>query len=708
MNKPEDTSSFDTNAGWFDKPMRWAQLTLSEKDPVQYDVNFWLDFFKSAKCDAACISAGGCVAYYPSKIPFHFVSPFMKDRDCFGELYEGCRKQGMVVIARTDPHAIHQDAFEAHPEWAACTIDGKPRKHWADPDLWVTCALGPYNFDFMTEVHRELMHMYPVDAIFSNRWSGHGICYCENCRRDFMKECGFDIPQGVDPNDPAYRAYVVWYQDRMFALWDLWDQEIRKINSNARFIPNTGGGALSHLDMRRIGQRAETLYADRQGRRGLEVLWSNGKNGKEYRATMGRKPIAGIFNMGIVSPYRWEDSVQSNNEIRMHVADGVANGLRPWFTKFSGMVYDQRWLDTVKTMYNMYADWENYLRNEFPIANVGLVYSQRSSPYYGGKEARAKVEDPICGWYHAMVEARIPFEMVHDDLLDSDSIKPFKTLILPNIATLSETQCQQLRDFVTEGGSLIATYETSLYDEWGNHREDFGLADLFGAHYASGIESPMQNSYLNIEREADGTYHPILRGIENAGRIINGTKRVLINPDPLPGNIPLTLIPSYPDLPMEMVWVRVPKTDIPGVIIRKFGKGMVIYFPMDIDRTFWDVMCTDHGKLMANAVQVAVNWELPVNVEGPGIVEVTVWRQKKSMTVHLVNLTNPMMMKGPIRELFPVGEQIVRVHIPDDKNVTRVHLLRADITPAITQRDNVLIIRVPSILDHEVVAIDLE
>lgn len=708
MHASTDPSSFAATDGWFDKPMRWAQLTLTEKDPVQYDVKFWLDFFKDAKCDAACISAGGCVAYYPSKIPFHFVTPFMKDRDCFGELYTGCRKQDMVVIARTDPHAMHQDAFEAHPEWAACTIDGNPRKHWADPDLWVTCALGPYNFEFMTEVHRELMQMYPVDGIFSNRWSGHGICYCENCRRGFMKECGYDIPRGVDPNDPAYRAYVVWEQDRLFALWDLWDKEIRGINPNARFIPNTGGGALSHLDMRRIGERAETLYADRQGRRGLEVLWSNGKNGKEYRATMGRKPIAGIFNMGIVSPYRWEDSVQSNNEIRMHVADGVANGLRPWFTKFSGMVYDQRWLDTVKSIYNMYADWENYLRNETPIANVAMVYSQRAVPYYGGKESRTKVEDPICGWYHALIEARIPFEMVHADLLGSESISPYKALILPNIATLSDTQCQQLRDYVIEGGSIIATYETSLYDEWGNRREDFGLADVFGAHYAAGIESPMQNSYLNVEQESDGSYHPILSGLEKVGRIINGTKRVLVTVDPSLGNQPLTLIPSYPDLPMEMVWVRVPKTDIPGVIIRKLGKGTVIYFPMDIDRTFWDVMCVDHGKLMANAVKVGVNGQMPVYVDGAGIIEVTAWMQKKSMTVHLVNLTNPMMMKGPIRELIPVGEQVVRVQIPDEKHVTRVHLLRADIAPTVTQLESTLTIRVPSILDHEVVAIDLE
>ena len=34
------------------------------------------------------------------------------------------------------------------------------------------------------------------------------------------------------------------------------------------------------------------------------------------------------------------------------------------------------------------------------------------------------------------------------------------------------------------------------------------------------------------------------------------------------------------------------------------------------------------------------------------------------MTVHLVNLTNPMMMKGPLRELIAVGEQQVVVRLP--------------------------------------------
>lgn len=688
----------------FDRPMRWAQLTLVENDPIQYDVNFWLDFFKQAHCDAACLSAGGCVAYYPTRIPLHYRSRFLGERDAFGELYEGCRKLGMTVLARTDPHAAHDDVHVAHPDWIMVGADGNPVRHWADPELWITCAFGPYNFEFMTDVTREIVSLYPVDGIFSNRWSGHGVCYCEHCQRNFHAATGLDLPRDGEPD---MRAYLKWRENRLFELWDVWDNAVRQVAPHARFIPNSGG-AHGLLDMKRIGEKSEILFADRQARRGLMPAWSNGRNGKEFRATMGRKPIGGIFSVGVEEPYRWKDSVQSAAELQLFVADGVANGLRPWFTKFSGMIYDPRWLAPVADMYTMYHDWEDYLRNETPLARVGLVYSQQTWSNYGGKSANAKVEDHVQGMYHALIEARIPFEMVHDGLLDLEHTRQFKTLILPNVAALSDAQCQQLREFVHRGGGLIATYESSLYDENGDLRSDFGLADLYGASYAGGTEGPMRNSYLVVRSDPlTRVFHPILAGLETAGRIINGVKRVKVestSPYPAP---PLTLIESYPDLPMEMVWPRAPDSDIPEVYARHVSDGRVVYFPWDIDRSFWEVLSPDHGRLLANAVRWAANEEQPVTVTGPGVLDVTVWQQKQSLTVHLVNLTNPMMMKGPMRELLPVGEQSVNIRLPSCHGVARVRLLRAGIEPEVRYSPDAICVRVPSVLDHEVVAVDL-
>ena len=113
---------------WVDKPMRWAQLTLVEDDPGKFDLSFWLDYFHRTRSDAVCLSAGGCVAYYPTRVPFHHRSQWLGDRDVFGELVAGCRKLGMVVIARTDPHATYDDARQAHPAGSEVAFDAERKE----------------------------------------------------------------------------------------------------------------------------------------------------------------------------------------------------------------------------------------------------------------------------------------------------------------------------------------------------------------------------------------------------------------------------------------------------------------------------------------------------------------------------------------------------------------------------------------------------
>ncbi len=694
-------------ADWYDRPMRWAQLAFVEDDPGNYDPKFWLDYFRRIHADGACLSAGGCVAFYPTQIPMHYRSRWLGASDPFGDMAHGCRAMGMNVIARTDPHAVHRDIVDAHPDWIAVDAKGNQRRHESDADFWITCALGPYNFEFMTTVTEEIVRRYDVDGIFTNRWAGSGMCYCEHCRENFRAFSGLDLPRTNDPRDAARRQYIVWREQRLFELWRLWDARIKAIRPKAAYIANAGGGALSGLDMKTIGELAPTLFADRQARRGLMPPWANGKNGKEYRAALGRKAIVGIFSVGLEEEYRWKDSVQNGDEIRLWVADGIAQGLRPWFVKFNAKPIDRRWLPVVERMYVWHHANESYLRNERPLARVGMVYSQQTAEFHGGERARELVEDEALGFYQALIEARIPFEMVHDRLLDEAHLAAFRTLILPNIAALSEAQCGQIREFVARGGSVVASYETSLYDEWGEARRDFGLAELWGATFDGRREGPMRNSYLTLEKDpATGRYHPLLGGIEDATRIINGVHRVGVTLTGEGRAWPLTVVPTYPDLPMEEVFPRPAPRREAGVALREVGRGRVVYFPWDIGRTFWEVLDVDHGRLLANAVRWATNEAAPVTVEGAGVLDVSVWEQKNSMTVHLVNLTNPMMMKGPVRQVIAVPGQRVRVRVPAARKVSGARLLVAGRAAAYREERGVVEIETPAIGVHEVVALD--
>jgi hypothetical protein len=97
----------------------------------------------------------------------------------------------------------------------------------------------------------------------------------------------------------------------------------------------------------------------------------------------------------------------------------------------------------------------------------------------------------------------------------------------------------------------------------------------------------------------------------------------------------------------------------------------------------------------------------PVEVAGRGLVDVSIWRQQRSMTVHLVNLTNPMMMKGPLREAIPIGPLTVRIRLPEGARPSKVQLLTAGMQPRVQLAAGALTVTIPSVEIHEVIAVDL-
>ena len=230
---------------------------------------------------------------------------------------------------------------------------------------------------------------------------------------------------------------------------------------------------------------------------------------------MGRRPIGGIFSVGLEEPYRWKDSVQSEPEIRLWVAEGTANGMRPWFTKFSGVLYDRRWLPVVERIY----DWHCAAR-ALP-AQRGAARARRAAALgadRGGTTPASphgdRAEDHVLGMYHALVEARVPFELVHEAFLTPERLDRFKLLILADAAALSDAQCAALRGLRRRAAAACSRRSRPRSTTSpAQRRADFGLADLFGVSFAGRIDGPMQNSYLSLEPiRRPARRHPILDG----------------------------------------------------------------------------------------------------------------------------------------------------------------------------------------------------
>ena len=676
---------------WYRGATRWTQLTLAEDDPVKFDVDAWLEVFRRTGSNATCLSAGGYIAYYPTKVPYHYRSKFLGDSDPFGTLVDGARAQNMHVMARVDPHAIHDDAAKAHPEWIAVDAQGNPRRHWAFPDVWVTCAYGDYNNVYMPDIVREIVCDYDVDAVFANRWQGHGICYCDGCAKRFRDTSGHELPRAANPDDAAWRAWVAWRRERLTSMVVNWDRAVQSIRPNANFIPNMGGASLMEFDLATIEAHCPFLVVDHQGRHGIEPVWMAGRNAKRIRATFRDRPVVLITSVGPEEPvHRWKDSVTTGPEITTWIADGAAHGMLPWFTKFNGVIPDPRWIDPVADGFDLHTALESALETTEPSCEIAILDASTTLRLHDWNE-RGVAEADEKGFYHALVEAGLAFEFVSDHAMTDAVLDRFRVLILPNARCLSDAQCAIIGAWVDRGGSLVVAGESAMAFEDGAPRDDCALGTVLGTQMISKPRGPLKNTYVEIAGE-----HAVNAGFGGAERIIGGLRFMRVAADP-GTDTPFLYVPDFPDLPMEEVYPRAAATEPAVVTQTTRAGGRTVHIPWNIGATFWDVLAQDHQRLIENAVRFALGQKSIVEVEGEGVFDIGIRTGKRSCLVSLVNLTNPMMWKAPIRKTYPVANTQVSIVVPEGISNIEARLPVAKIDAAVELRDGRAIVTVPRI-----------
>lgn len=726
---------------WYRRTYRWGQTNITEKDPVRYDLPWWREHWKRTEVQGVIINAGGIVAYYPSKYPLQHRAEFLNGRDLFGELTRAAHDDGLYVMARMDSNRTAEDFFQAHPDWFARDIEGKP---YRAADKYITCINSPYYDEYLPDVLREIIERSHPDGFSDNSWAGMGrenICYCANCDRKFRAASEMALPRQANWDDPAYRKWIMWSYDRRLQIWDL----------NNRTTTGTGGKdciwsgmnsgsvtaqARSFRDLREICKRAQILMLDHQRRDDDTGFQQNGDTGKRIHQLLGWDKLApesmAMYQSG---PGYYRVASKPAAEARMWMISGIAGGIQPWWHYVAAYHEDRRMYHTAEPVMRWCKANESYLVNRQPIATVGVLWSQRNTDFFGRNDAGELVDAPYTGFMHALVRARIPYVPVHVDDLDEQG-RNLSLLVLPNVGGLSDPQCASIRQFVQRGGSLFATGHSSLYNEWGDPRADFALADLFRAHLIG--EAPkLRNSgvgqrrgaadwltgeahtYLRLSPELrarvygpkagdeppiTGRRHPVLRGFDETDILPFGGA---LSPLRLDSGavVPLTYVPPFPTYPPETAWMRQPKTDIPGLVLSEHGNSRVAYMPADLDRRYAREHLPDHSDLLANVVRWAAGESMPLSVDGPGLIDCHMYRQRNRVILHLVNLTSAGTWRAPVEELIPVGPLNVGVRLPREVNGKSARLLVSGGEKRMSAEGAFGVVEIPSVTDHEVLVI---
>ena len=674
---------------WQRKIRRLGQLNMTEHDPVVLNVEEWADYWASLKVDAVLVSVTGILAFYQTKVPFHRKGKFLGEREFFGDCCAAARKRGLRVIARMSPDLNWEDAVKAHPEWFQRDAQGNAKHHTEDPRLFPTCMFSTYMTDYMPAIMREINSLYDVDGLFTNAWPPLGampVCYCDECRK---------LPRA------GTLAYWDKFNERTMYLWKLYDSIAKEKKPSNFYFANLGGGIRSTANLVELGEICEWFQCDNQGRGGDDTpIWECALQGRVCNAVQKGKMATKVTAAWSTGRPRWRNVYKSQQEERMWLNETVAAGLVPYHHIIggeNGMGEDRRWLEPAHQYFNWMARHDAHFVNKRSVANLGVVMGQRTHLFYAPPRG-ALMRQYMDGMYYALLEGRFLFDFVHEEKLATEDLKKYSALLLPNTALLSDQQCRQLRAYVDGGGSLLATFETSLYTERNERRADFGLADVLGIRKAGDIVGTNGNAYLaRIEKR-----HAILNGFAGTNWIPGAENRVPVAP--VEGPI-LTVVPGFVAYPPELSYPSPSHTDEPAVVVREKGSSRLVYFPGDIERTMWQSGHTDLARLLQNSIRWVAGTNPPVTIEGEGVIETFAWEPEAGFAVHVLNYTNPAMHRGWIRNFYSIGAQKVRMTLPAGRRVTRVELLRAETDIPFRTAPGAIEFTIPGVLDYEVAAI---
>jgi hypothetical protein len=758
---------------WYRRCYRWGQTNLTEIDPTRYDDGWWRQHWRRTRVQGVIVNAGGIVAYYPSRFPLHYRASYLGERDLYGEIVAAAREEGLAVVARMDSNRADARFYVEHPDWFAHDVEGRP---YRAEDKYVACVSSPYYDEFLPAVLREIVERSRPDGFTDNSWSGlerDRICYCEHCARRFHDTSGLRLPRAHQWDDPAYRQWIAWSYARRVEVWDLNDRVAQAAGGpDCRWVGMNSGDILGQArrfrDYRAIGERAPIIFLDSQYRTSSEQqprgFPANSEAGKLIHGLIGWDTLIpeSMAHYQAGQP-TFRVGSKPEPEVRLWAVEGFAGGIQPWWHHIGAYHDDRRQYQVAEPLFRWHEANEQYLVDRVPVATVGLVWTQENVDFFGRDEAVDRVLSPQLGMRQALIRARIPYLPVHADHIDRDGADPsagsgrrLAVLILPNLGALSDAQCASIRAFVERGGSVIASGSTSRFDEWGDARPDFALADLFGVH-ATGrhhgateasarttLDSWARHTYLRLSPELRaGVYgptigseppitearHPALAGFDQTDIIPFGGRLEVVHPD-AGVQTPLSYVPPFPMYPPETSWMRHPMSSLPALILRDLphsiamGRGTggtqsgfkealgaspggrVAYLAADLDRCFGRDNLPDHGDLLANLIRWAAGDAIPLEVDGPGLFDCHLYRQSGRLILHVVNLTNPGAWRPPVHELIPSNPLRVRVKLPDGVAGASARLLVADQALPVTAQAGWAAFTIPSVLDHEVAVVE--
>lgn len=639
---------------WHDQYANNVQETAFSK----YDPERIADELAGIGADVVAVYATNQwgIAYYPSDIwPMH---PQLKGRDYFGELSAALKARGVKVIAYTNWLDSKRAEWNMIPFGCEDSpyFKEQPLANWAKPDVpgmrvqdlpggtWRSpCFNSPHREEFVN-IAREIADRYHPDLYHLDMTINSGVCVCEFCRPTLERICRGDV------TEQALRAHWPEFMD-----W--------RCESSARILREI----TTVLHERSVGAAHNAfdpiLMAAANG---LDEGWMDTIDvylSECFDAFFVR--YADLNSCGIICrlhhalgkpswilrtshPAHYAHTSITEAHWRIAAASAKSNGCKVFGPCGVGAKPDTttspRLLRNVKLGYDLFMEDADLREGAVSGAKVGLVFSWATRKYdtpdsISGFAPLDWAAD-LNGWARLLIEEHVPFDLiVAEKTSKAVDLSKYDLVILPGVTCASESFCSAIRDYVADGGRVIATGDTSLFDEKAAKRSNFGLGDVLGISLKQEANGPFAIDRPGETEPAAGDFHMV----KADGKVL--IRR--IETDPVGGvgggSDPLAV--------GEPTW--------PLFTVNDHGKGQAGYVAFDIGRYFTAHGDSHIGWLMTEVLDTILP-QRQIEVKAPISIEVTLWEQPdpKRMIIHVANRSVQYTLPSGEREV----KQIVPVH----------------------------------------------
>lgn len=675
-------------------------------------------------------------AYYNTQVGTKY--PAFGEHDPLAELIERVHKRNIKFYV-WHPALSDKPLWETHPDWRQRGSECLPNEILekiqyktgvtAPMKFYCLCPNSPAG-EVIIEEAKEVAENYPIDGYWldmghyflpmgvmgvSDKYGAGGAvpCYCDYCQKKFQAEHHAEIPKSSEANPALWVTYVRWKRRQVYDWYKKLFGAVKEANPKIvtglnSSLPSWAGGTSVEQ-----GELVDMRVHDTYGNKGDLVTSLTIEGLKGTCPTRIATPSVYRFSSKPRVFTFWESSKEQEHWL-LEAMTSLTHGCRPMlsdYLRLDGTMHEKFIEDATEILGEVHKRKE-WTENARPVKFAALYYSQDSRDFYGEQSempdhyilSGSLVHDNwyfsgFIGAFKALLDEHIPLEIVtHRDL---DRLSDYAVLILPNVACLSNEEVEGIKEYVRNGGGLVATYDTSLYSGDGQLLLNFQLGEVFGADYCG--RTGFWQDYIRLEK-AD---HPIAEGLDARRLLQHVGSQIKVRCRKGADVIGSITVPYRREelgrgLECYTSLTQQPFTDtpLPSIVTNRYGKGKVVYFPGRIDATYREEELAELRHLLANGVCWAARTASPIELEGHSHMRVNAFIQdnKKRMIVHLLNVQ-------PLEQIVPVRDVEVKVR-SEERPVKRVYLAPEEREVDYKRDGEYVTVTVPEVPIHKMVVIE--